>query len=502
MSTSSTRKRKRSPEPQTSAPKRQKTDAITAEFTNECRDEIHNDPARILARNTMTLAGAPWSTTNWDVVQKANHRFLVSLKKHNIRATSQESSGRCWIFAGLNTLRHQIATAFDLSEFEFSQLYVFFWDQYEKSNAFLVNIMETLDEPIDSRIIDMLLWEPVGDGGFFGWFANLVSKYGIIPKEAMPETAHSSDTHEIGRQLCTLLRSSAHKMRSLENPTRDQLLEIKDSTMKQVYDNLVVLMGKPPRTFDWTYTSHDDGVRHKMVGLSPSSFLSMMPTYKPENQVCITNFPIEEMPFGKTYSVKYMQTVVGSRPLKFLNLPIDDLKKYTAKSIRNGMPVWFAGDVGRGYHWLFNLLDDDVMQYDPIYGAHDKLNKSERIKYRDQYACHAMTILGYDYDTDSSKPTRWQVENSWGYWDDETPGWDGFPSMTDKWFGENVMMVIIDIDDLSRTDQAKFKQDPIELMPWDIGTAAMKTGGGNSCCHNQMKRRKNAQRNKGGKHHH
>lgn len=72
--------------------------------------------------------------------------------------------------------------------------YTLFYDKLEKSNYFLESILETLDEPTQGRLISFLLSAPLGDGGQWDMLCNLVRKYGVVPKEAMPETVASSAT--------------------------------------------------------------------------------------------------------------------------------------------------------------------------------------------------------------------------------------------------------------------------------------------------------------------
>ena len=81
--------------------------------------------------------------------------------------TNQHSSGRCWLFAGLNMMRHSFVQKHNLpSNFEFSQNYMFFWDKFERVNYFIHLYQTTKDkEELDSRLTQFLLKEPLGDGG-------------------------------------------------------------------------------------------------------------------------------------------------------------------------------------------------------------------------------------------------------------------------------------------------------------------------------------------------
>lgn len=63
---------------------------------------------------------------------------------------------------------------YKLKAFQFSQAYLFFWDKIEKANYFLETILDTLDEPLDGRLLQSLLAAPINDGGQWDMVANLV----------------------------------------------------------------------------------------------------------------------------------------------------------------------------------------------------------------------------------------------------------------------------------------------------------------------------------------
>jgi len=56
--------------------------------------------------------------------------FSLDLTKDKV--TNQKASGRCWMFAALNTFRHKLISQYKLENFELSQAHTFFWDKYEK----------------------------------------------------------------------------------------------------------------------------------------------------------------------------------------------------------------------------------------------------------------------------------------------------------------------------------------------------------------------------------
>jgi bleomycin hydrolase len=93
--------------------------------------------------------------------------------------------------------------------------------------------------------------------------------------------------------------------------------------------------------------------------------------------------------------------------------------------------------------------------------------------FRNLQANHAMSIIGMNLD-EKGKPDNWQVENSWGYLDNETPGLDGFLFMSHTWFVKNVLQVVIHKSFLSRATKRLLSQPSIKLNPWDSIAPALK----------------------------
>ncbi|MCZ3394252.1 aminopeptidase, partial [Enterococcus faecium] len=113
--------------------------------------------------------------------------FSIDLDTGDV--ANQKQSGRCWMFAALNTMRHDMKNQFKVpGNFELSQNYTFFWDKFEKSNWFYENIINTAKLDTDDRKVAFLLNEPQGDGGQWDMLCALIEKYGVVPQSAYPET--------------------------------------------------------------------------------------------------------------------------------------------------------------------------------------------------------------------------------------------------------------------------------------------------------------------------
>src|SRR6202012_4298143 len=177
------------------------------------------NPVYRLAQNAVTRGTVDDVTVNREIVSSIDHSMSTTLD--DWKATNQEQSGRCWLFAGLNLLRVGVMRKTGLKNFEFSQNYVMFWDKLERANYFLEAIIETADRDLDDRTVAFLLASAAGDGGQWNMFAALVAKHGLVPKTQMPETQSSSNTGRMNSILRYQLRQGARAVRAATHQGAD-----------------------------------------------------------------------------------------------------------------------------------------------------------------------------------------------------------------------------------------------------------------------------------------
>src|SRR4051794_27925204 len=186
--------------------------SITPGDIEQFQREFESEPRYRQAMNAVTTTTLNKVALNRRRVNELDRTFSIHLPENAI--TSQKQSGRCWLFAALNTFRQRAIKNMNLDDkFELSQNYALFWDKLEKANYFLDNILKTLDEPVGSRLLDWLLMAPMQDGGQWDMFVNLIQKYGVVPKSAMPETESSSATVQMSFQTTAMLREYACLLR-------------------------------------------------------------------------------------------------------------------------------------------------------------------------------------------------------------------------------------------------------------------------------------------------
>jgi bleomycin hydrolase len=450
---------------------------IDDNFIETCETEFNKSDMNRMVKNIITNVGSFHASTDNNEARNVSHVFLSSVKKKNIKATNQGASGRCWIFSGLNVFRHNIIKALDLENFEFSETYLFFWDKFERSNCFLqwVNEIVYKEKDVDNSdklfnyLIESENW--MSDGGYWGFFANLVEKYGFVPKSAMPESFQSEYSDDMNNVIIDILHSCSIRLSKLRKSS-DIRKQIVNETLKQVYNTLVKFLGEPPKTFNWDFTNElEEPV--KIVNMNPISFAdTIIPGLKLQDFILLSNIPSKNFKYYKKYQIKYTNNVIEKSECSFINLPINELKKYAKKSILAGMPVWFAGDVGKGFNPVYSALNNKINNTELLFGK-TKMDKEERILFSNQKTSHAMTIVGVNYDK-NDKTTSWQVENSWGFYDNEIPGLDGFLCMDDKWFDEYLGQVVIHKNFLSRTILNIIESEPVMINPWDSVAPALK----------------------------
>ncbi|MGO1356341.1 MAG: aminopeptidase C [Alkalibacterium gilvum] len=434
---------------------------ITKESLDQFKDKYNGDETNRAVQNAIAKVGINKSSLDNNVTRRHNFVFSDETKKGAI--TNQKSSGRCWMFAALNAARVDTMEKLNVETFEFSQNYTLFWDKLEKSNYFLDSIIETVDEPLNSRLVQYLLMDPVQDGGQWDMFSGILKKYGAVPKAAMPETYHSSNTNELNQLLTAKLRDFAAKIRGSykEGKTTNQLIEQKEAYLYFVYSLLVKTLGEIPETFTYEYRDKDKEF-HRISEITPREFFKKYVAWDLEERVSLINAPTEDKPFGKAYTVKYLGTIKEAQPVKYVNAPIDALKNAAVQSIKEGEPVWFGCDVGKMLDRESGIMDDRTYDYEATLGESVELTKAQRLDYGESLLTHAMVLVGVDLD-EKGNPIKWKVENSWG----DKSGDKGIYSMSDKWFDEYTYQVAVKRTFIETKWLKSLEEPVIELEPWD-----------------------------------
>ena len=443
-------------------PKASASGAVSLSQIAEFQRAFESDPRNRQAMNAVCTTSVTKVAQSRRKLATANSTYSVHLPENKI--TSQNASGRCWLFAALNTLRVVAMKSMKLGDdFELSQSHMMFWDKFEKANYFLESVLATLDEPTDGRLIAHLFASPIQDGGQWHMFINLVKKHGIVPKTIMPETESSSNSGQMNWQITLRLKEYGCRLReaSKAGKTIDELRAMKPGMLETIYKMLCIHLGEPPTEFEWQWRDKDKAF-HRDGTLTPLEFYRKHIDVDLSDMVCLIHCPQATKQFNEVYTIKFLGNVVGGEPIAYLNVHLDVMKQAAIKQMQNGEPVWFGCDVGKYLDRESGWMDTDLFDYELVYGSHSTLNKAERLDYGESLMTHAMVFTGVDLG-DDGQPRKWRVENSWG----EKGGEKGFYGMTDPWFDEFNYEVVVHRKYLPTEALSLLERPLVELEPWD-----------------------------------
>lgn len=428
---------------------------ISADMLKQIKQSYQATPADKAIRNA--LGGSSINTLAVNQENQADFDTNFSNKVVSKGITNQQSSGRCWLFTGLNVLRSQMIAKYGLSEMEFSQNYCFFYDQLEKANLFLQGIIDTRDKAIDDKMVEWLFKNPIGDGGQFTGVSDIIGKYGLVPKSVMPETFQSDNTGKIGNLIGLKLKEYGLQLRNdAAAGVKPAALEKKKTEMLgTVYRMLALAYGEPVNTFTWSLKGGE------AKEYTPTSFYNeFIGNDLTNNYVMLMNDPSRE--FYKCYEIDYDRHRYDGKNWTYVNLPIEEIKDVAIASIKDSTMMYFSCDVGKFMDSKRGLLDPNNFDYGSLMGTDFNMDKKQRIQTFSSGSSHAMTLMAVDLDK-AGKPKKWMVENSWG----ASSGYQGHLIMTDEWFNEYMFRLVAEKKYVPEKIQEILKQKPIRLPAWD-----------------------------------
>jgi len=447
------------------------------------RQTFVKSPKNILAQNVCTQQDPLLMCMQRSTIQATQHVFSHKVKTEGKPMTDQKSSGRCWIFACLNAMRIPIMEKLNVEDMELSQPYLFFWDKVERCNYFLSAFVETArrKEPVDGRLMSFLLSNPTNDGGQWAMLVNLVEKHGVMPKHAMPESASTEASRRMNLILNNKMREFCMKLRQFveEGKTDEEILKEKEVMMQEVYRIVGICLGIPPETFVWEFYDKDKayhripsssgaGESSSSSGITPLDFYRehVKPLFNMEDKLCLVNDPRPSNAYYKLYTVDFLGNLVEGGLTLYINLPVEKLKEFAAKSIKEGEAVWFGCDVGKHFAGKPGIQDLTLHDYSLVFDTSILgMSKAERLIYGESLMTHAMvlTAVGTADATPDAPVAKWRVENSWG----EERGSKGYLVMTDDWFSEFTYEVVVDKKFVDADVVAVLQQTPVALPAWD-----------------------------------
>lgn len=433
--------------------------SISNEMLEKIQSSIKMDSYTKAMQNAVSNNDIKQLALNRSILTEIDHHFAYKIPILPI--TDQKSSGRCWLFTALNVIRPKVIEKYNLKEFEFSQNYLFFWDQLEKSNLFLEAVIRTRDKDVDDREVQWLFKRPVGDGGVWNMMPSLVEKYGLVPKDIMPESYNSENTSMMRRLVRRKIRSQGIQIREwhAHGKSEKYIRKKKIGMLSDIYRILIISLGTPTTEFTWRYTDANDSL---IVGktYTPLEFFNDVVETPLCDYVMLMDDPSRE--YFKLYEIEYDRNRWDSQNWTFINLPAKEIKKFAKQSILADEPMYFSCDVGKHLDREKGLLAVDLYDYESVYGVSFNMTKKERILSYESGSTHGMSLVGIDTTNDGTV-NKWLLENSWG----PDSGNDGYLTMTDEWFNKYMFRLVILKHFLPQVVLDVLKQKPIILPPWD-----------------------------------
>ena len=422
--------------------------------------------------NAMASTSVNVLATDASTLKAIDDHFTYRVPNKGI--TNQASSGRCWLFTGMNVLRSKAINRYDLQSLELSQCYLFFYDQLEKANLFLQGVIDTRKQPMEDRMVDWLFQNPLSDGGTFCGVADLVQKYGVVPSEVMPDTYQAANTSQITSLIKLKLREMGLQLREKGNNTKTRqsdkainadLEKDKVEMLGTIYHILTLAYGVPPTEFTWTQRNSRDQVVSTET-YTPQSFYTKFWQDEDlyDNYVMVMNDPLRE--YYKTYQIDYDRHTYDGHDWVYLNLPADEIKPMAIESLKDTTAMYFSCDVGKFSDRKRGVLSLQNYDYESLLGTEFGMDKRQRVMTHASGSSHAMTMVAVDIDEtskDKLKVNKWMVENSWG----ATSGHRGHMIMTDEWFNEYMFRLVINKRYVEKKYIDMLKQKPIMLPAWD-----------------------------------
>ena len=438
-----------------------KPGGISSEMLRDIQKEQKAEPVNRALVNAVAANSIDALTVNHQNAGALDTYFSIETPKQSI--TDQKSSGRCWMFSGLNVLRSNYTKERDSIEVEFSQAYLFFWDQLEKANLMLQGCVDTGHQPIDDPRVQFFFKSPIGDGGTFCGVADLVDKYGLVPAEVMPETYTSDNTSKARSLISSKLREYGLQLRDMAQKDRKQasIDKAKTRMLSQIYKMLVMTIGEPPQQFTYAFKDKNGKAVGPAKTYTPQTF-SQEVVGGPINGTFIMAMNDPRRPYYKTYEVEYDRHTYDGHNWKYVNLPMEDIEQMAIASLKDGRKLYSSYDVGKFLDRKRGYADTENYDYASLFGTTFGMDKAQRISTFDSGSTHAMTLTAVDLD-EKGKVKKWKVENSWG----ASWGQQGCLIMTDRWFREFMFRLVVNKKYVPENILQASETEPVMVMPED-----------------------------------
>jgi bleomycin hydrolase len=466
--------------------KRECENSLNIGKLNTLKNEFNKNKINKLIQNSLCTNSLHRVSEKREYMQSRDNEFSHTLDPV-LEISNQGLSGRCWLFAVLNVMRHELIRKFELNrEFELSESYVCFYEKLEKCNYFLTQILDYDSLDLTNEKLRLLLACGCQDGGFWISCVNLIEKYGIIPQSCYRESLNSFSTSTMNEVLDTKLREFATELTN--EPDKKKRILMKEKMMEQIYSILCKLLGTPPNPnekFNWSFSmymdlskqiereqkrQHIDGHYENLqvkntFEITPLEFYSHFIVNKFNDYISLGNDPRNQ--YHKYYQSFDNDIVIEGKRNGYYNVPIEILSNTCIRSIMDNTPVEFSCDVRKYLNIEEELLDNKCYDFKLVFDDDfDKLTKEQSMKCYDSHATHAMVFVGVDLDNEGN-PLKWKVENSWGRHENS----NGYYTMSHEWFKRYVFDVVVQNKYIEKKLLHNYdteSKNPITLPEYDV----------------------------------
>ena len=435
---------------------------ISEQMLSKIEKAVTNVPQNKALFNAVAANNIDELAKNFDNGGEIDTYFSIETPKQTIH--DQKSSGRCWMFSGLNVLRSNFARRHnDTLRVEYSHAYLFFYDQLEKANLMLQGTIDNASKPIDDQRVQFFFHHPINDGGTFCGVSDLAEKYGLVPMSVMPETYSANNTSRMAKLISSKLREFGLELRQMvaDSKSKSQIEARKTDMLGTIYQMLTLTIGTPVKSFTYAFKNKDGKTVTPAKQYTPREFYEET-VGGPINGTFIMVMNDPRRPYHKTYEVEYDRHTYDGHNWRYLNLPMDEISNLAIATLRDGRKLYSSYDVGKQFDRKRGYLDTENYDYESLIGTTFNMDKAQRISTFDSGSTHAMTLTAVDLDAEG-KPVKWKVENSWG----TASGINGYAIMTHRWFCEYMFRLVVNKKYVSEQLLREYQQKPLMVMPED-----------------------------------
>ena len=140
---------------------------ISLEQIKKFRELYNNDKMNKVIENSITKNGLENACINRDIIIENQPIFNVELPES--KRYDQQDSWRCWIYGGLNLIKHNIAKNLNINvmDLKLSNNHIAFGDKLEKSNNTYENIINLDNIDYDYIHKESIVKYCVTEGGYW-----------------------------------------------------------------------------------------------------------------------------------------------------------------------------------------------------------------------------------------------------------------------------------------------------------------------------------------------